>query len=121
PPRAIRFVPRAGHQPSQDGASGASIFAGTPGTSASFRWHGERMHYRCMGDGSPLILVHAPDVGASCVEWRRNIEAFAAHYTVYAVDLPGYGLSDIHKGTYTTDLYIEFLSDFMRVLTGPGT
>src|SRR6266481_605328 len=105
----------------QPAASGASILEGMPGTSASFRWHGERIHYRCMGFGPPLLLVHSPDIGGSCVEWRHNVEALSAVYTVYAVDLPGYGLSDIHKGAYGAELYIGFLTDFVRVLTGPGT
>jgi pimeloyl-ACP methyl ester carboxylesterase len=74
-----------------------------------------------MGFGPPLILVHAPDVGACCVEWRHNIEALAAVYSVFAVDLPGYGLSDIHRGSYTAEMYVQFLGDFMRVLTGPDT
>lgn len=89
-----------------------------PGASASYLWRGERIHYRYLGDGPPLVLVHTPDVGASCVEWRRNIEALASVFTVLVPDLPGYGLSEVRRRPYTAELYIRFLSDFLRDLTG---
>ena len=120
PGRAVKIYSDKGSA-GQPAASGASILEGVPGTSASFRWRGERIHYRCMGLGPPLLLVHSPDIGGSCVEWRHNIEALSSAYTVYAVDLPGYGLSDIHKDTYNASLYINFLADFVRVLAGVGT
>jgi pimeloyl-ACP methyl ester carboxylesterase len=120
PGRSVKLSPK-GISSDEAAVSGASILEGMPGTSASFRWHGERIHYRCMGFGPPLILIHSPDVGGSCVEWRHNIEALAAVYTVYAIDLPGYGLSDIHKGSYNAEMYIRFVADFIRVLSGPGT
>ena len=99
--------------------SGESFLEGMPGSSATFRWQGDRIHYRCIGFGPPVVLVHAPDIGASCIEWRRNMEALGSVYTVYAVDLPGYGLSDIRPRPYTAELYITFLTDFLRLLAGP--
>ncbi len=118
--RAMQVAPKARNAP-EPGPSGSSIFAGVAGSSASFRWHGERMHYRCAGDGPSIVLVHAPDIGGCCVEWRRNIDSLAAHHTVFAVDLPGYGLSEIQPRAYTAETYIQFLGDFIRVLGGPGT
>jgi pimeloyl-ACP methyl ester carboxylesterase len=101
-----------------EAASPCPLLENMPGTSAAYRWHGDRIHYRCMGDGPPLVLAHAPDIGACCMEWRRNIEALSRDYTVFAVDLPGYGLSATHPGAYTADLYIRFLADFMRNVSG---
>src|SRR5437899_12866716 len=110
--RATRLVPRARSAAEKEQeATGESIFMGVPGISASFRWHGQRIHYRCAGDGPPLVLVHAPDVGACCAEWRRNMEALSHAFTVFAVDLPGYGMSTIEHRPYTADLYIRYLTE----------
>ncbi|MEZ4675515.1 MAG: alpha/beta hydrolase [Caldilineaceae bacterium] len=46
------------------------------------------------GAGPPLILLHG--LGGSRRWWRKNIDAFAPHFTVYCVDLIGFGRS---KGT----------------------
>ena len=45
----------------------------------------------CAGSGPPLVMWHGMAAGLGL--WVRNIPAFAEHYTVYAVDLPGFGLS----------------------------
>jgi pimeloyl-ACP methyl ester carboxylesterase len=97
-----------------DSAQTPALFEQMAGASLSYLWHGEKIHYRQLGDGPPLVLVHAPDVGACCLEWRRNVESLAASHTVYAVDLPGYGLSDVRPVAYTADTYVLFLADFLR-------
>ncbi len=43
------------------------------------------------GEGPNYVLLHG-GMG-SWNHWARNIEALAAHFSVYAVDLPGYGAS----------------------------
>ena len=48
-------------------------------------WHG-------FGGGQPLVLLHGGH--GSWLHWVRNIEALAAHHTVWVPDLPGYGDSD---------------------------
>lgn len=48
-----------------------------------------RVRYESAGSGDPLILLHGL-VGSS-QNWRRNVEAFAQHSTVYALDLPNMG------------------------------
>ena len=50
------------------------------------------MHYLQSGKGSPLLLIHGLLGGAFC--WRFNVPPLAKEYSVYAVDLPGSGLSD---------------------------
>lgn len=50
---------------------------------------GKDMIYKTAGSGEPLILVHG--LSGSTRWWVRNISAFAEHYTVYLVDLPGFG------------------------------
>lgn len=58
---------------------------------------GHNMRYLQAGSGPPLVLVHGLVGGLFC--WRFNIPALAEHYTVYAVDLPGNGLSDAPAAT----------------------
>jgi pimeloyl-ACP methyl ester carboxylesterase len=52
---------------------------------------GHRMHYLSCGNGPALLLVHGLLGGSFC--WRFNLEALAERFTVYALDLPGLGLS----------------------------
>ena len=50
-----------------------------------------RIYHDVTGNGPPLILIHG--LGASRRWWRKNIAAFAPHFTVYTVDLVGFGRS----------------------------
>src|SRR5215212_10094795 len=69
------------------------VFEEMPGRSEWMDWHGARIHYRRIGAGPPLILAHMIDVGASCIEWRRNTAFLAEGFDTYSVDFPGFGLS----------------------------
>jgi pimeloyl-ACP methyl ester carboxylesterase len=53
---------------------------------------GVRMRYLRAGSGPAFVLLHGL-LGYS-FSWRFNIAAFAKHRTVYAVDMPGAGLSE---------------------------
>lgn len=44
------------------------------------------------GSGDPLVLVHG--LGTSAASWSRNVEALARCAKVYAIDLPGFGVSE---------------------------
>jgi len=59
---------------------------------------GGRMHYQVAGPeaGKPLLLIHGLFGGSFC--WRLNVEALAQRYRVFALDLPGLGLSDLRRG-----------------------
>ena len=53
--------------------------------------HGYRLHYRIIGTGSPLILIHG--FGVSGYVWQRVLPYLAQEYQVFIIDLPGYGRS----------------------------
>ncbi|PRQ27360.1 putative chlorophyllase [Rosa chinensis] len=60
----------------------------------------------------PILLVHG--FGASVPHWRRNIKTLAKHYTVYAIDLIGFGASDKPIGfSYTMEKWAELILDFL--------
>ena len=54
--------------------------------------NGHTIHYTKQGTGKPLILVHG--FAGSTYTWRDLIPLLADHYTVYAYDVLGFGLSD---------------------------
>ena len=42
--------------------------------------------------GTPVLLLHG--IACSVLEWRHNLRELAQAHTVYALDLPGHGLTD---------------------------
>jgi pimeloyl-ACP methyl ester carboxylesterase len=82
-----------------DTESGISI----PGTSSRFlepigsRDHGQgRLRYLAGGSGAPLVLLHT--VRTQAEHYRHVIPLVQQRYTVYALDLPGMGYSEIVPG-----------------------
>jgi 4,5:9,10-diseco-3-hydroxy-5,9,17-trioxoandrosta-1(10),2-diene-4-oate hydrolase len=77
---------------------------------------GFRTHYVVAGEGAPTLLVHG--VGSSLAAYQRNIEALAAISCVYAVDLPGHGLSEIADTEYSAENGGAFLCSFIDEVCG---
>lgn len=90
------------------------------GVSDELLWRGHRIAYTRHGSGSPVLLVHGIHAGASSYEWRHTIDSLAERYTVFALDLPGFGRSDRPNLRYTPGLYQACLADVMgRLGRGP--
>ena len=53
------------------------------------------------GSGPPVLLVHSINALASAAEVRPMFEAMGQDNSVYALDLPGYGLSERLPRAYT--------------------
>jgi pimeloyl-ACP methyl ester carboxylesterase len=49
------------------------------------------LHYRSVGTGTPLVLLHG--YGVSGRIWQRMLPYLAEHHQVFTVDLPGHGYS----------------------------
>ncbi len=45
------------------------------------------------GKGNPVVLIHGLGLSAEC--WYKQISVLKKNYTVYALDLPGHGKSDL--------------------------
>ena len=79
------------------------------------RWG--RVYYKEAGspENPPIVLVHGVGAGATSYEWRKNFEALSHDFHVYAYDLLGFGKSERSATvSYTAELYIDLLSDFLR-------
>ena len=95
-----------------------------PGNAHIYRWRRGHIFYKTLGneDAPPLVLLHAPGIGASAYEMRKIMQALAQHYHVYALDLLGFGLSDHPQIDYSAETYINMCHDFLtEVVAQPAT
>jgi 2-hydroxy-6-oxonona-2,4-dienedioate hydrolase len=75
---------------------------------------GIKIRYLVMGSGPQVLLLHG--FGGFLETWAFNIPPLSKRYRVYAIDLPGHGLSDKPEGGYTTAFAIESANDIMEAL-----
>ena len=68
------------------------------------------------GQGPALLLVHSVNAAASAAEVRPLYERAAATRTVFAPDLPGFGLSDRSDRPYTPRLMTDALHQTLRAV-----
>ena len=73
-----------------------------------------KVNYTVHGEGKPVLLVHDTFKGGGSWEWDKNIDFLAENYKVYALDLPGYGLSQKPWTVYTAYDYTRLIKDFCR-------
>ena len=95
-----------------------------PGNAHIYRWRRGHIFYKTLGneDAPPLVLLHAPGIGASAYEMRKIMQALAQQYHVYALDLLGFGLSDHPQIDYSAEMYINMCHDFLtEVVAQPAT
>ena len=73
-----------------------------------------RLHYRELGAGPPVLLLHGWPT--SSFLWRKVMLPMAAHNRVLALDLPGFGDSDKPADGYTFRFYREAIAGFLDAL-----
>ncbi len=87
-----------------------------------FHWKYGRVFYKRSGlenSGIPLVFIHGIGAGSSSFMWRKNFDDLANDFPVYALDLLGFGLSDKPaNASYSADLYVDLISDFIREVAG---
>ena len=91
-----------------------------PGDAHLYRWRLGYISYKTLGDPAApaLALLHTPALGASSHEMRKIAGTLAQHYHVYALDLPGFGLSDRPAIDYSAQIYSDMLRDFLAEVIG---
>jgi pimeloyl-ACP methyl ester carboxylesterase len=68
----------------------------------------------CGGDGPPLLFVHG--LGGAWQNWLLNMPAFMDSHRVVALDLPGFGESEMPPGELTIQGMARVVDDVCRQL-----
>jgi len=61
---------------------------------------------------TPLLILHG--LGGSIESWTNNIAFLSTKFRIIALDLPGFGLSDKPKISYSINFYVNFLEKFIK-------
>ncbi|MCL2817682.1 MAG: alpha/beta hydrolase [Clostridiales bacterium] len=75
---------------------------------------GQKVHYQCEGRGKPLLLLHG--WGASCLSFAALMPHLARHFTVYALDFPGFGQSPPPQSVWGVGDYAYLTEKFLKQL-----
>ncbi len=90
------------------------------GEERRYPWKYGDVFYEVKGsrDAKPLVLIHGFGPGASSYEWRKNVDALAEQFRVFALDLLGFGLSDRPAIDYTAETFADLINDFIKEVIG---
>jgi pimeloyl-ACP methyl ester carboxylesterase len=73
------------------------------------------LHYECLGEGEPLVLVHG--LGANLAFWYLSVaSSLAQNYRVILYDLRGHGESSAPRIGYTLPDMAQDLSNLLQAL-----
>ena len=99
-------------------ASQAILSQAIPGN--YWQWRGYTIYYvkakKEKTNNPPLLLIHG--FGASTDHWRKNIAELQRDFSVWAIDLLGFGRSAKPNITYSGDLWRDQLNDFIQEVIG---
>lgn len=66
------------------------------------------------GEGRPLVLIHSVNAAASSYEMMPIFERYHGIRPVFAIDLPGFGISERRDVNYTPDFFAEAIHYALR-------
>jgi pimeloyl-ACP methyl ester carboxylesterase len=72
---------------------------------------GQQIAYQVAGRGDPVILVHG--LSGSTRWWGRNVPTLSQRYSVYLIDLPGFGAMRRARPTFALNQAAAWLLDWM--------
>jgi pimeloyl-ACP methyl ester carboxylesterase len=75
---------------------------------------GQRVNCVELGSGQPVVLVHG--LGGNWQNWLSNLPAFAVDHRVIAVDLPGFGESEMPRDQITINFYAQWIVELLETL-----
>jgi pimeloyl-ACP methyl ester carboxylesterase len=75
---------------------------------------GNRLRYIRTGKGPTLVLLHTLRTQLDLFE--KVVPELAKHFTVYALDYPGHGYSDIPRARYDADFFARAVEGFLDKL-----
>lgn len=83
-----------------------------------YEWRFGNIFYTKKGTGTPILLIHDLSPFSSAYEWNKIEDSLAKTNTVYTLDLLGCGRSDKPNITYTSFLYVQLITDFIKHIIG---
>lgn len=72
------------------------------------------VHYRVEGTGEPLILIHG--LAGSSGWWVRNVRFLSQCFTVYTIDLPGFGAMRRSSARFSINGAVAWLRTLLDAL-----
>jgi pimeloyl-ACP methyl ester carboxylesterase len=72
---------------------------------------GVRIRYIKTGEGPTLVLLHTLRTQLDLFE--KVVPELAKHFTIYALDYPGHGYSDIPQARYDADFFVGAVEGFL--------
>lgn len=79
-----------------------------------YDWKHGKIFYSKRGTGSPLLLIHDLTPSSSSFEWCKIMKKLEKDHTVYTLDLLGCGRSDKPSLTYTSYMYVQLVTAFVK-------
>ena len=73
-----------------------------------------RLRYIRAGQGPNLVLLHS--IRTQLDLFEKVVPELAKHFTVYALDYPGHGYSDIPQTRYNADFFADAVEGFLKAL-----
>jgi pimeloyl-ACP methyl ester carboxylesterase len=78
---------------------------------------GRRMRYVELGSGDPpVVFVHG--LGGNWQNWLENLPAAARHRRTIAMDLPGFGESEMPDGEISISNYADWVAELLDAVGG---
>lgn len=76
--------------------------------------NGERQIYFVDGQGPPVVLIHG--LSGSSTWWLQNVTELRESFTVYGIDLPGFGAMGRGRSTFSLDDAAVWIRDWMEAV-----
>jgi pimeloyl-ACP methyl ester carboxylesterase len=74
--------------------------------------NGQNIYYQKLGHGKDLIMLHG---------WKQNVSTFHSvseilkqHFTLWLIDMPGFGRSENPKENFTVEDYAKIVAEFIK-------
>lgn len=99
----------ASHAPPLEPAIDAERRSMTTHRGQALTYYVDRHHH----GQRPIVLFHSVNACASSYEMRPLFQHYRGRRPVYALDLPGFGLSAREARPYTTELFVDSIRDFL--------
>lgn len=71
-----------------------------------------KIHYKVIGEGEPMLLLHG--WGCSSDYFAKLQRYLAKKFKVYAIDLPGFGMSDAPEDVWGSFEYAKLVAEFIK-------